>query len=112
MDDLASKKCLPCEAGTPPLTREEAGKLLSEVSGWELVEDGEKLKIRKRFKFGTYLEGIDFVNQVAKISESEDHHPDLFVGYQKVTVNLTTHVIGGLSENDFIVAAKIDKIFD
>lgn len=110
MPDLASKKCVPCEVGTPPLTKTEAEKCLKEVSKWELVEDEEKLKIRKRFKFANYMEGIGFVNKVAKLAESEDHHPDLFVGYQKVTVNLITHVIGGLSENDFIMAAKIDKI--
>lgn len=109
MTNLATKKCVPCEAGTSPLTREEVQKYLSQVSGWELVE-GEKLKIRKRFKLGNYMEGIDFVNKVAKLAELEGHHPDLFVSYQKVTVNLTTHAIGGLSENDFIMAAKIDKL--
>lgn len=110
MPDLASKKCVPCEAGTPPLTRAMAEKYLKEVSGWEFVADAEKLKIRKRFKFTNYMEGIDFVNQVAKLAEDEGHHPEVFVGYQKVTVNLITHVIGGLSENDFIMAAKINEI--
>lgn len=110
MDDLASKNCLACEAGTPPFTKEEAEKYFGEISDWELVDDAGKLKIRKRFKFGTYMEGIDFVNGVAKIAESEDHHPDMFAGFKKVTVNLTTHVAGGLTENDFIMAAKIDKL--
>lgn len=110
MADLLGKKCVPCESGTLPMAREEAEKYLFQVSGWELVEDNSKLKIRQRFKFGTYWEGIDFVNKVASIAETEGHHPDLFVGFRRVTVNLTTHAIGGLSENDFVMAAKIDKI--
>lgn len=110
MFNLAAKKCIPCEAGTPSFSKTEAGKYLNEVHGWELVEDDEKLKIRKRFKFNSYLKGIEFVAKVAKIAEVEGHHPDMFVGYQKVTVNLITHAIGGLSENDFIMAEKIDKI--
>lgn len=108
--DLVSKKCVPCEEGTPPLTKAQAEKYLKEVPKWELVEDGGKLKIRRRFQFDTYLAGVDFVNKVAKLAEEENHHPDMFVGYKRVTVNLTTHKIEGLSGNDFISAAKIDKI--
>lgn len=110
--DLVNKKCLPCEAGTPPLTKVEAEKYLKEVGDWELVEDGGKFKIRRRFQFDTYLAGIGFVTKVAKLAENEGHHPDIFVGYKRVTVNLTTHAIGGLSENDFIMAAKINKLID
>lgn len=119
--DLATKKCIPCEAGTPPMAKDEAKELLSQVSDWELVdEEGptvprlrgvKKLKIRKRFKFDSYMGGVDFVNRVAKIAEDEGHHPDIFLGWRRVTVNLMTHAIGGLSQNDFILAAKIDKLF-
>lgn len=109
--DLAGKKCVPCEAGTPPMAKDEAKELLSQVSDWELVEEEGKLAIRKRFiKFGSYLDGVEFVNRVAKIAEEEGHHPDIFLGWRRVTVNLMTHAIGGLSENDFILAAKIDNL--
>lgn len=110
--DLAGKKCVPCEVGMPPMGWGEAEKLLAEVSGWELVDllSGKGLKIRKRFKFNTYMDGVEFVNKVAKIAEEEGHHPDMMVGWRKVTVNLMTHAIGGLSQNDFIMAAKIDKL--
>mgnify|MGYP001584084917 CR=1 FL=1 len=108
--DFVSKKCVPCEEGTPPLTKAQAEKYLKEVPKWELVEDSGKLKIRRRFQFDTYLVGIDFVNKVAKLAEVEGHHPDIFIGYKRVTVNLITHAIGGLSENDFIMAAKINQL--
>ncbi|MBI2326702.1 4a-hydroxytetrahydrobiopterin dehydratase [Candidatus Curtissbacteria bacterium] len=108
--DLASKKCVPCEVGTPPMAKTKAESYLSEVKGWELVDDSGKLKIKKKFQFSNYMAGVDFVNQVAKIAEAEGHHPDLYLGYQRVTVNLMTHAIGGLSENDFVMAAKIDQI--
>ena len=121
--DLLSKKCVPCEEGTEPFARDEAEKYLSEVKGWEIVDEDDpasssqnrlrgasKLKIRKRFRFESYMAGIEFVNKIAKVADGEDHHPDLYVGYKKVTVNLMTHNIGGLSENDFIMAAKIDQL--
>lgn len=108
--DLLSKKCVPCEEGTAPFVRDEAEKYLAEVGGWEIVDEDSKLKIRKRFRFESYMAGIDFVNKIAKVAEGEDHHPDLYVGYKKVTVNLMTYNIGGLSQNDFILAAKIDKL--
>ena len=108
--NLAAKKCVPCEVGTPPLSSERAQEMLKEVDGWELVDKEEKLSIRKKFKFDTYMDGIDFVNKIARVAEREDHHPDLEVGWRRVTVNFMTHNIGGLSENDFIMAAKIDKL--
>src|SRR3989344_5834578 len=111
--DLLSKKCVPCEGGDPAMEKEDAQKYLAEVEGWELVDaskgdygSGKALKIRKKFKFDAYMDGIGFVDNVAKLAESEGHHPDLEVGYAKVVVNLFTHAVGGLSENDFIMAAK------
>lgn len=108
--DLLSKKCVPCEVGMPPMTMEEAKKYLDQVKGWGIVENDGKLKISKKFKFNTYMEGIEFVGKIAKVAEEQDHHPDLEVGWRKVTVNFMTHNIGGLSENDFIMAAKINQL--
>ena len=106
--DLAQKKCVPCEAESPPLSRSSAEALLSQITGWNL--SAEAKKISKTFKFKNFREAISFANAVAEIAEKEGHHPDLFVSWGKVKVELTTHSIGGLSENDFILAAKINKI--
>lgn len=108
--DLLSKKCVPCEVGMPPMSKEEAGEMLKEVEGWEILDGSAKLAISKKFKFSTYMEGIEFVGKIAKVAEEQDHHPDLEVGWRRVTVNFMTHNIGGLSENDFVMAAKIDAI--
>lgn len=104
--DLLKKKCVPCEGGAMPLSREEAQNYMSEVEGWTL--DGEGKKISKEFKFADFIGAINFVERVADVAELEDHHPDIHVHYNKVLLELWTHAIGGLSENDFIVAAKID----
>lgn len=105
--ELTAKKCVPCEAGTPPLTLEETQEYLPQAEGWELLENK---KIRKKFRFKNFRESVAFVNQVAKIAEEEGHHPDIHIIYNRVTFELTTHAIGGLSENDFIMAAKINQI--
>ena len=104
--DLAKKKCIPCEAGTPPLNKEKVDELLKEIPTWEL-KDGH---LYKKFKFRNFVEAIKFVNSVAEIAEQEQHHPDFCVHYNKVEIEIWTHAINGLSENDFIVAAKIDKV--
>jgi len=98
---------VPCEGGTPPLEAEKVQEYLKQVEGWEVIDD--KL-IKKTFKFKTFLEGIDFVNQVAGLAEEEGHHPDIHIRYNRVTFELTTHTIKGLSENDFIMASKIDLL--
>ncbi len=104
--DLTQKKCVPCEAGTPPLDELKVNELLKEVSGWAL-KDGH---LFKKFKFKNFIETMKFVNSVADIAEKEGHHPDFCVHYSKVEFEIWTHAINGLSENDFILAAKIDKI--
>jgi len=109
MIDLAAKKCQPCEVGTLTMTREEVEEYLPQVPNWELVGD-DKLRIRRRFEFADFGKSMVFVNQVADLAESEGHHPNIFIAYNKVTLTLTTHVAGGLTENDFILAAKINKI--
>jgi 4a-hydroxytetrahydrobiopterin dehydratase len=103
---LGSKKCVPCEAGTPPLTPEQATGYLREVPQWR-IEDN---KIVRELKLKDFKEALAFVNQVGEIAEDEGHHPDIHVSYNRVTLKLWTHAIGGLSENDFIVAAKIDAL--
>ncbi|MBI4129040.1 MAG: 4a-hydroxytetrahydrobiopterin dehydratase [Parcubacteria group bacterium] len=105
---LAQKRCVPCEGGTVPLFRPATEELLQHVTGWLLSTDGKK--ISKEFKFKNFAEALAFTNKVGEIAESEGHHPDLSLGWGYVRVELTTHAIGGLSENDFILAAKIDKI--
>jgi 4a-hydroxytetrahydrobiopterin dehydratase len=107
MVNLAAKKCVPCEGGTPPLKGEKIQEYVKEVSGWEVKENK---RIEKTFKFKTFRESINFVNQVAAIAEQENHHPDIHIRYTKVTLELTTHAIQGLSENDFILASKIDLL--
>ena len=111
--DLTHKHCVPCEGGMPPLTPDEEDSLFKEVPSWILLRDaGQTMihKLRKQFKFKTFKQAIAFVNKVAEIAEEEQHHPDISIFYNKVQIDLYTHAVGGLSENDFILAAKIDAI--
>lgn len=105
--DLKQKKCVPCEGGVKPLTSDEYGAYLrTELSGWQ---DVEAKRIDKEYKFKDFKEALAFVNKVGKLAESERHHPDInLCGWNKVKITLSTYAIGGLSENDFILAAKID----
>ena len=106
--DLAQKRCVPCEGGMAPLTKEEAGTLLKQLTGWTLSGDAQWLS--KEYKFKDFKGALGFANKVGDIAEAEGHHPDLQISWGKAVVELTTHAIGGLSENDFILAAKIDQI--
>ncbi len=104
---LAEQRCEPCHVSQQPLSQEEAGELRKQVSSeWELKENS----IERQFRFDDFEEAMDFVNDVAAIAQEEDHHPDIHISYNKVRLELTTHNIGGLSRNDFIVAAKIDQL--
>ncbi|OGI85840.1 pterin-4-alpha-carbinolamine dehydratase [Candidatus Nomurabacteria bacterium RIFCSPLOWO2_01_FULL_41_12] len=105
---LLKKKCVPCEGGAEPLTKGEAIDYMAEVPGWSLSEDIKK--ISKEYKFKDFIGAINFVERVADVAEMEDHHPDIHIHYNKVLLELWTHAIGGLSENDFIVAAKVDAM--
>jgi 4a-hydroxytetrahydrobiopterin dehydratase len=108
-EELTRKKCVPCEGGIPRLTEGEVDALLANVPGWTKVEGGRR--IRREWTAKNFMAAIDFFNKVAALAETEGHHPDLHLeGYRNVTVELWTHAIGGLSENDFILAAKIDAI--
>ena len=103
---LAARRCVPCEAGTPPLAPEAWKPLLDQLEGWE-VRDGVRLV--KEFRFKDFLQAVAFVNRITPIAEDEGHHPDLQVGWGRVLVELTTHAAKGLTENDFVLAAKIDR---
>jgi len=105
--DLAKGKCKPCEGGVPPLADAAAAELMKQLDGW--TRQGNALV--KTWHFKNYHQTMAFVNATAWISHREDHHPDLAVGYNRCTVSYTTHAVGGLSENDFICAAKIDALF-
>lgn len=109
MSELARKKCVPCEGNYPPLTPEAAAELHTQLNPeWMVVDDAHL--ITRHFTFPDFAHTMAFVNKVAAIAEEEGHHPDLTVTYGGVTVELMTHAIGGLSENDFILAAKIDEL--
>ncbi len=109
LEELKRKKCQPCEGGVPPVPREEAERLLKDLPGWELTEDGNR--IRREWTVEHFMAAMAFFNLVAELAENEGHHPDLhLVGYRSVAIELWTHAIGGLSENDFITAAKIGEL--
>ncbi len=104
---LSEKKCVACEGGTPPLNESEIAGYMAEISGWEIIDNK---KIRKEFKFKNFKEAMTFVNKIAEIAEAEGHHPDIHIFYNRVNIELWTHAVGGLSENDFIMAAKIEQL--
>jgi 4a-hydroxytetrahydrobiopterin dehydratase len=108
-EELIAKKCGPCEGGVPPLSADEARELAGATPQWTIAPDGKK--IGRHWRVKNFNAGIDFFHKVAALAEEEGHHPDLHLtGYREVTIELTTHAIGGLSENDFILAAKIDRV--
>jgi len=106
MTALTREKCQPCQGGEPPLTPEEAQALASQTPGWSLQER----IIERQFRFKSFEEAMKFVNKVAEMAEEEGHHPDIHISWNQVRLVLTTHKIGGLSRNDFILAAKIDQL--
>lgn len=108
-ESLANKRCVPCEGGVPAYSQDDAVAQLQTLPGWSLTSNGQR--ISREWKTKDFLSAIDFFNRVAKVAEDEQHHPDLHLeGYRKVRIEIWTHAIGGLSENDFILAAKIDQI--
>jgi len=106
---LVERKCKACEGGVEKLSRDESGQLLSQVPKWQM--DDASIAIERKWVFKNFVKAIDFINRIGELAETEQHHPDLHLtGYRNVKVVLTTHAIGGLSDNDFIVAAKIDAM--
>lgn len=106
--DFASKRCVPCEAGTPRLPAETVDAGLRSLEGWDVRE--ERTRLHRQFRFKDFVQAMDFVNAMADVAEAEGHHPDFTVHYNTVDVTVWTHVVGGLSENDFILAAKLDRL--
>ena len=110
-NDLLKKKCIPCEGGVIPFDISEIHKYQKKVDGWDIVKNNKGIYfLEKNFKFDNFKNSQNFVNEVGKISEEEGHHPDIIFGWGYAKINITTHAIEGLSENDFILAAKIDQI--
>ncbi len=108
-DELSNLQCVPCTGGIPPMHMEKILELQSQVLNWRLIKDPVD-KIRKSFKFKNFKEAMVFVNKVADVAEQQGHHPDIFIHWNEVILTLYTHAIDGLFENDFIIAAKIDKL--
>jgi 4a-hydroxytetrahydrobiopterin dehydratase len=108
MTELAAKTCTPCRGGVPPLGREEAEAYLEQADGWQLLDDGKR--IERTFRFKNFREALSFVDRTGALAEAEGHHPDITFGWGYATVSLHTHKIKGLHENDFIMAAKINRL--
>ncbi len=105
--ELATKKCVPCKKGTPPLSEAEYRPLLEQLDAWEVVEGHH---LRKTFRFKDFRAALAFVNRIGEVAEAEGHHPDIYLAWGRVRVEIWTHAIDGLSESDFILAAKIDRL--
>lgn len=110
MVDLTKKKCVPCEGGMEPLKYEDFEQYLLQIKEWQVIDD---VQLLREFRFENFKEALDFVNKVGKIAEKEGHHPDIYLyAWKKVRLTLTTHAIGGLSINDFVLASKIDLLLN
>ena len=105
MSELAKQQCKPCQGGVPPLTSEQIKPLLEQINAWDVVENHH---LEKTYTFPDFAHGLDFVNRIGTVAEMQQHHPDLYLAWGKVTVKIWTHKINGLTESDFIFAAKCD----
>ncbi len=110
-ETLVKSRCLPCEGGVPKLTAEQASQYIGATPAWQL--DSESNQIHRQVNCGNFVKAVELINKIAEIAEADQHHPDLHLtGYRHLNIVLTTHAISGLSENDFILAAKIDKALE
>jgi 4a-hydroxytetrahydrobiopterin dehydratase len=107
MSDLAERECVPCRGGVPPLEGDQIQTLLGQLSGWEVVNEHH---LRKSYQFGNFRESLHFVNRIGELAENQGHHPDICFGWGKAEITIWTHKIDGLTESDFVLAAKIDKL--
>ena len=111
MNDLLNKKCVPCEGGVLPFDISEIHKYQKKVDGWDILKNEKKIfYLYKKYEFKNFLESQIFINKVGEVSQNEGHHPDISFGWGYANIKITTHAIEGLSENDFILAAKIDQL--
>ena len=108
MSDLANKSCVPCQKDTPTLEDEHSRELSSQIPEWEIVE---RHHLRREFRFGNFREALAFVNRIGEVAEEQGHHPDISFGWGWAEVSVFTHAVGGLTENDFILAAKLDGLY-
>ena len=109
MSELTSKRCAQCQPGMPPLSEEQRSELGREVPEWKVIES---TKLQREYKFKTYMDGVAWVQSAGAISDQEDHHPDIHIFYRRVVLDLWTHTVNGLSENDYILAAKLDQSYN
>lgn len=108
MSTLAEKKCVPCKGGMPPLKGKDLARLAGELDGgWKVVAERQ---LEKEFKFKDFREALDFTNKIGEVAEAEGHHPDIYLTWGKVKLTVSTHKINGLTESDFILAAKADRL--
>ena len=107
MSELAERECVPCRGGVPPLKGDEIRPLLGQLSGWDAVDDHH---LRKEYRFKNFRETLDFVHRIGELAENQGHHPDICFGWGKAEITIWTHKIDGLTESDFVLAAKIDKL--
>ena len=111
MSELFEKKCVPCEGGVPALDISEIHKYQKKIDGWDVIKNEKNIHfLEKKSIFKNFVESQKFVNEVGRVSEEEGHHPEILFGWGYAKINISTHAIEGLSENDFILASKIDKI--
>jgi len=107
MSELAEKECIPCKGGVPPLKGEELERLARQRPGWEVVDEHH---LRRSFRFRNFREALDFVNRVGELAEEQNHHPDICFGWGRAEITVFTHKIDGLTESDFVFAAKVDRL--
>ena len=107
MTDLADQACVPCRGGVPPLTAEEIAPLNARLPGWEVIDHHH---LRRAYTFGNFREALDFTNSVGELAEEQRHHPDIYLAWGKVGIEIWTHKIDGLTESDFVLAAKINRV--
>jgi 4a-hydroxytetrahydrobiopterin dehydratase len=107
MSELADRQCVPCRGGVPPLTGKQISPLLAQLDGWDAIEQHH---LEKSYRFKNYSEALAFVNRLSEVAENEGHHPDICFGWGQVQVKIWTHKIDGLTESDFILAAKVDQV--
>ena len=107
MSELSSKTCVPCRGGVPPLKGDQISPLLSQLSGWQVVDEHH---LKRQYAFPDFVSALSFVNKAGDIAEAQGHHPDIYLTWGKVEISIWTHKIDGLTESDFILAAKIDEL--